>query len=150
MRFISVFTFFSTNLSRKVKSLTVYGGVSINPQMIELQGVEILVATPGRLLDLISNRAVSLSAIKILVLDEADSLSNVKYLFLFLTKTKVFYLLQTIKIIIGGSHEEIFMEKFMDQVNNEVLKESVNRIERPLDEEELTMKIHFILNSNSD
>ena len=37
----------------------------------------------------------------------------------------------------------------MDQVNNEVLKESVNRVERPLDEEELTMKIHFILNSNS-
>ena len=50
------------------------------------------------------------------------------------------------KIIIGGSHEEIFMEKFMDQVNNEVLKECVIK---PMDEEELTKKIHFILNSNS-
>jgi ATP-dependent RNA helicase RhlE len=64
----------SANLPNKVKSMAVYGGVSINPQMIELQGVEILVATPGRLLDLISNRAVSLSAIKILVLDEAGKI----------------------------------------------------------------------------
>jgi ATP-dependent RNA helicase RhlE len=59
--------------------MAVYGGVSINPQMIELQGVEILVATPGRLLDLISNRAVSLSAIKILVLDEADKMLNLGF-----------------------------------------------------------------------
>jgi ATP-dependent RNA helicase RhlE len=69
----------SANLPNKVKSLAVYGGVSINPQMIELQGVEILVATPGRLLDLISNRAVSLSAIKILVLDEADKMLNLGF-----------------------------------------------------------------------
>jgi len=58
----------------KIKSLAVYGGVSINPQMIELQGVEILVATPGRLLELISAKAVSISAIQILVLDEADKM----------------------------------------------------------------------------
>jgi ATP-dependent RNA helicase RhlE len=69
----------SANLPNKVKSMAVYGGVSINPQMIELQGVEILVATPGRLLDLISNRAVSLSAIKILVLDEADKMLNLGF-----------------------------------------------------------------------
>lgn len=37
----------------------------------------------------------------------------------------------------------------MNQVNSEVLKESEKRTEKPLDEEELTMKIHFILNSNS-
>lgn len=69
----------SENLPSKVKSMAVYGGVSINPQMIELQGVEILVATPGRLLDLISNRAISLSAIKILVLDEADKMLNLGF-----------------------------------------------------------------------
>ena len=42
-----VFQTFGEKLPRKVKTLAVYGGVSINPQMIALQGVEILVATPG-------------------------------------------------------------------------------------------------------
>jgi len=69
----------SANLPQKIKSMAVYGGVSINPQMIELQGVEILVATPGRLLELISTNAVSLSAIKILVLDEADKMLNLGF-----------------------------------------------------------------------
>lgn len=41
------------------------------------------------------------------------------------------------------------MERLMDQVNNEVLKESATNKDKPLDEEELTKRIHFILNSNS-
>ncbi|MCX6186353.1 MAG: DEAD/DEAH box helicase, partial [Bacteroidetes bacterium] len=40
-------------LEQGIKSLAVYGGVSINPQMIDMQGVEILVATPGRLIELL-------------------------------------------------------------------------------------------------
>ncbi|MSU65708.1 MAG: DEAD/DEAH box helicase [Opitutus sp.] len=62
-------------LPEPVKSLVVYGGVSINPQMMALgRGADIIVATPGRLLDLIDHHAVSLSAVTILVLDEADRL----------------------------------------------------------------------------
>ncbi len=61
-------------LPNKVKSLAVYGGVSINPQMISLQGVQILVATPGRLLDLVESNAVHLSEVETLVLDEADKM----------------------------------------------------------------------------
>ncbi len=58
-----------------LKTLVVYGGVSINPQMMALGGgADILVATPGRLLDLIGHHAVSLSAVGTLVLDEADRL----------------------------------------------------------------------------
>jgi len=58
-----------------IKTLVVYGGVSINPQMIALGGgADILVATPGRLLDLIDHKAVSLSDVSVLVLDEADRL----------------------------------------------------------------------------
>ena len=58
-----------------LKTLVVYGGVSINPQMIALGGgADIIVATPGRLLDLIAHHAVSLSAVSALVLDEADRL----------------------------------------------------------------------------
>ena len=74
-----VFKLFSHQLPQQTKSLAVYGGVSINPQMIALQGVEILVATPGRLLELISNRAVSLSAVKLLVIDEADKMLNLGF-----------------------------------------------------------------------
>ena len=60
---------------QSLKTLVVYGGVSINPQMIALGGgADILVATPGRLLDLLDHNALSLSAVTTLVLDEADRL----------------------------------------------------------------------------
>jgi ATP-dependent RNA helicase RhlE len=53
--------------------MVVFGGVSINPQISRLQkGVDIVVATPGRLLDLLNQRAIDLSHVEILVLDEAD------------------------------------------------------------------------------
>jgi superfamily II DNA/RNA helicase len=66
---------YSAHLPYSLKTLTVFGGVSINPQMIALgRGTDILVATPGRLLDLLEHNAVSLSAVSILVLDEADRL----------------------------------------------------------------------------
>lgn len=74
-----VFNLFSNALPEKIKTLAVYGGVSINPQMIKLQGVEILVATPGRLLELLESKAVHLSDVKILVLDEADKMLNLGF-----------------------------------------------------------------------
>ena len=58
----------------------VYGGVSINPQMMALGGgADVIVATPGRLLDLIDHNAVSLSAVSTLVLDEADQLFSLGF-----------------------------------------------------------------------
>jgi len=74
-----VFQTFGEKLPRKVKTMAVYGGVSINPQMIGLQNVEILVATPGRLLDLLSHKALSISDTEILVLDEADKMLNMGF-----------------------------------------------------------------------
>lgn len=74
-----VFAVFASKLPVRLKTLAVYGGVSINPQMINLQGVEILVATPGRLLELIDSKALHLSELKILVLDEADKMLNVGF-----------------------------------------------------------------------
>ncbi len=74
-----VFKQFSENLPRPVKTLAVFGGVSINPQMIRMQSVEILIATPGRLLDLVASKAMSLSEIDILVLDEADKMLNMGF-----------------------------------------------------------------------
>jgi superfamily II DNA/RNA helicase len=69
------FRLFSRYLPRPIKVLTVFGGVSINPQMMALRGgADIVVATPGRLLDLADHNAVRLSEVSTLVLDEADRL----------------------------------------------------------------------------
>ncbi|MCW7549892.1 ATP-dependent RNA helicase RhlE [Photorhabdus sp. APURE] len=65
----------------RLRSLVVFGGVSINPQMMKLRGgVDILVATPGRLLDLEHQNAVDLSRVEILVLDEADRMLDMGFI----------------------------------------------------------------------
>ncbi|HAI80569.1 MAG TPA: RNA helicase, partial [Chryseobacterium sp.] len=69
-----VFRAFAENLRREIRTMAVYGGVSINPQMKGMFGVEVLVATPGRLLDLIEHKALSISKISHLVIDEADKM----------------------------------------------------------------------------
>jgi len=74
-----VFVLFGSWLPERIKTQAVFGGVSINPQMIGLQGVHVLVATPGRLLELIDSNAVHLSEIDILVLDEADKMLNLGF-----------------------------------------------------------------------
>lgn len=64
-----------------IRSLVVFGGVSINPQMMKLRGgVDILVATPGRLLDLVQKNAVDLKTVKVLVLDEADRMLDMGFI----------------------------------------------------------------------
>ena len=64
-----------------LRAACVYGGVAIEPQMKELQaGVEILVATPGRLLDLVHQRSANLSQVQILVLDEADRMLDMGFM----------------------------------------------------------------------
>jgi len=64
-----------------LRSITVYGGVSANPQIKGLRnGVDIVVACPGRLLDLKEQRAINLSNVEILVLDEADHMFDMGFL----------------------------------------------------------------------
>jgi ATP-dependent RNA helicase RhlE len=70
---------FAENLPIKVKNLAVFGGVPLNQQMVKLKDTEILVATPGRLLDLISTQSVNLGKIEILVLDEADKMLDLGF-----------------------------------------------------------------------
>jgi len=63
------------------RSLTIFGGVSINPQKSKLrQGIDIVVATPGRLLDHLNQRTVDLSCVDILVLDEADRMLDMGFI----------------------------------------------------------------------
>ncbi len=64
-----------------LKSAVIFGGVGINPQIEELRrGVDILVATPGRLLDHVRQRTLDLSRIEILVLDEADRMLDMGFI----------------------------------------------------------------------
>ncbi len=64
-----------------LRSAVVFGGVNINPQMMRLRkGVDILVATPGRLLDLYNQNAVRFRHLEVLVLDEADRMLDMGFL----------------------------------------------------------------------
>ncbi|MHC5361879.1 DEAD/DEAH box helicase [Myroides sp. LJL110] len=68
-----------TGLKRPIQSMAIYGGVSVNPQMKNLMGTEILIATPGRLLDLLEQNALSLAHIQTLVIDEADKMFSLGF-----------------------------------------------------------------------
>lgn len=74
-----VFIQFGLELPERVRISAVFGGVSINPQMIGLQGVQVLVATPGRLLELVDSNAVRLSEIDTMIIDEADKMLNLGF-----------------------------------------------------------------------
>jgi len=66
---------------KKLKSAVVFGGVSINPQITALRkGVDILIATPGRLLDHAGQRTLDLSKLDVLVLDEADRMLDMGFI----------------------------------------------------------------------
>ncbi len=71
---------FGKYLPQQIKVAVVFGGVSINPQMMHLRGgADVVVATPGRLIDLIDHNALSLAHVKTLVLDEADKLLDMGF-----------------------------------------------------------------------
>lgn len=74
----SVFTY---GKHMPLRSAVVFGGVGINPQMMKLRkGVDVLVATPGRLLDLYQQNAVKFNELEILVLDEADRMLDMGFI----------------------------------------------------------------------
>ncbi|WP_426357116.1 DEAD/DEAH box helicase [Pseudocolwellia sp. HL-MZ19] len=71
---------YAVHFNGEIKVHAVFGGVSANTQMLALRGgTDILVATPGRLLDLISSNAIKLDKVKTLVLDEADRMLSLGF-----------------------------------------------------------------------
>lgn len=65
----------------EIRSMVVYGGVKINPQMMGMRsGIEILVATPGRLLDLYKQNAIRFTQLQTLILDEADRMLDMGFI----------------------------------------------------------------------
>ena len=64
-----------------LRTAQIFGGVSIRPQMTQLRkGVDIVVATPGRLLDHVEQRSIDLSSVEVLVLDEADRMLDMGFI----------------------------------------------------------------------
>jgi superfamily II DNA/RNA helicase len=71
---------YAAHFNGAIKTVAVFGGVSVNTQMLALRGgTDILVATPGRLLDLISSNAIKLDLVDTLVLDEADRMLSLGF-----------------------------------------------------------------------
>lgn len=125
----AVFQTFAERLPRKVKTLAVFGGVSINPQMISMQNVEILVATPGRLIELLSFKALSLSETRILVLDEADKMLSMGFademrdIFFLLPKNRQSILFSA---TLGDEVDEINKNQLRNPVKIEIEEEEQN------------------------
>ena len=133
-----VFQQFGTSLPERIKTLAVYGGVSINPQMQALNHVNVLVATPGRLLDLVESNAVHLSEIKTLVIDEADKMLSMGF------KDEVD---RIFKLIPKKRQNLLFsatLNEDIDSINQWILKEPVLiRIEEEKDSIELIKQLGY-------
>ncbi|WP_438962124.1 DEAD/DEAH box helicase [Nonlabens sp.] len=103
-----VFIPFSKTLAQPLITMAVYGGTSINPQMRKMNNVDILIATPGRLLELIESNAVHLNQVKALVLDEADKM---------LTKGFKKELEQILKLLPSKRQNLLFSATLSDDIN---------------------------------
>ncbi len=124
-----------------LKPFVVYGGVNINPQIAEMRkGVEILVATPGRLLDLMGQKAVDLRQVQILVLDEADRMLDMG----FIPDIK-----RIINTIPGSRQTLLFSATFSDEIRKlsaQFLKDplTVEVARRNTPAESVTQWAHFV------
>ncbi|POY55621.1 ATP-dependent RNA helicase RhlE [Pectobacterium versatile] len=124
-----------------LRSLVVFGGVSINPQMMKLRGgVDILVATPGRLLDLEHQRAVDLSQIEILVLDEADRMLDMGF---------IHDIRRVLAKLPAKRQNLLFSATFSDEIKalaNKLLTNpaSVEVVRRNTPSELVTQHVHFV------
>ncbi|NCP63105.1 MAG: DEAD/DEAH box helicase [Paraglaciecola sp.] len=93
-----------------LRSAVVFGGVGINPQMLKLlKGVDILVATPGRLLDLYNQNAVKFNQLEILVLDEADRMLDMGF---------IHDIKKIIKLLPAKRQTLMFSATFSDDIRN--------------------------------
>lgn len=141
-----------------LKSTVVFGGVSINPQKMKLiRGVDILVATPGRLLDHVSQNSVNLSQIDILVLDEADRMLDMGFI---RDIRKILALLPKKKQTL------LFSATFSDEIkrlSNDLLKspalvevarrntasETVTQVVHPVDKSRKRELLSYLIGSNN-
>jgi ATP-dependent RNA helicase RhlE len=145
-----------------LQSTVVFGGVKINPQIARLRrGVDILVATPGRLLDHVEQGTVDLSAVEILVLDEADRMLDMGFI---RDIRKILALMPANGK--GGRQNLLFSATFADEIKKladsllhnpaliEVARrntasERVNQVIHPVDRERKRELLSFLIGSQN-
>jgi len=124
-----------------MRSLVVFGGVSINPQMMKLRGgVDVLVATPGRLLDLAHQNAVDLSQVEILVLDEADRMLDMGF---------IHDIRRVLARLPAKRQNLLFSATFSDEIKSLAEKlltnpEQVEVARRNTASEQVSQQVHFV------
>ena len=141
-----------------LRSTVVFGGVSINPQkQILIRGVDILVATPGRLLDHVSQRSVDLSKVEILVLDEADRMLDMGF---------IRDIRKVLALVPKQKQTLFFSATFSDEIkrlSNDLLKspalievaqrntssERVTQVVHPVDKSRKRELLSFLIGSNN-
>jgi len=141
-----------------LRSAVVYGGVKINPQMMKLRkGVDILVATPGRLLDLYNQNAVKFDQLEILVLDEADRMLDMGFI---RDIKKIIGLLPTKRqnLMFSATFSEDIRKLAKGLVNNPIeisvsprntTVESVTQWVYPVDKKQKSALLSYLIGSNN-
>ena len=141
-----------------LKSTVVFGGVSINPQKMKLiRGVDILVATPGRLLDHVGQRSADLSKVDILVLDEADRMldmgfiHDIKKVLALLPKQKQTLLFSaTFSNDIKRLANDLLKSPTLIEVAREnTTAETVTQVVHPVDKSRKRELLSFLIGSNN-
>ncbi len=141
-----------------LKSAVVFGGVKINPQIKKLHGgVDILVATPGRLLDHVSQNTVDLSKIEILVLDEADRMldmgfiRDIRKLLALLPKHKQTLLFSATfsNEIKRLANELLHSPTLIEVAQRNTASERVSQVVHPVDKGRKRELLSFLIGSNN-
>ncbi|MEN6486139.1 MAG: DEAD/DEAH box helicase [Syntrophobacteraceae bacterium] len=141
-----------------LKSTVIFGGVKINPQIAELRrGVDILVATPGRLLDHVQQKTLDLSAVEILVLDEADRMLDMgfirdirKILALLPRSRQNLLFFATFSSEIKALSEELLHSPVLIEVaRRNTASESVEQLIYPVDRTRKRELLSFLIGSNN-
>lgn len=129
----------------KVKITVVYGGVGKSPQITTLrQGVDILVATPGRLLDLVNMRAVNLRHVNYFVLDEADQMLDMG--FMPDIKKIISYLPSKRQTMLFSATMPDAITELTDSLMNDPIRLSIGSVQEPLDA--ITQGVYFVSKEN--
>ncbi len=140
------------------KSMVVFGGVSINPQISTLKkGIDIVIATPGRLIDLIGQKAIDLSHIEILVLDEADRMldmgfiHDIRRLLALLPKKRQNLLFSAtfspeIQILANGLLNN---PKMIQAAPLNSTAEGISQVVHPVDSKKKSALLSFLISSNN-
>jgi ATP-dependent RNA helicase RhlE len=141
-----------------LRSTVIYGGVSINPQKQKLlKGVDILVATPGRLLDHVGQRSVDLSQVDILVLDEADRMldmgfiRDIRKLLALLPQHKQTLMFSATfsKEIKRLSHELLKSPALVEVTQRNTTAERVTQVIHPVDKNRKRELLSYLIGSNN-